>query len=83
MFKGSEHLSYGEESLRELGLLSLEKRRFTDLINLYKYLGAHKEEGDRLSSLVSADRVRGNRHKWKCRKNCLNIRKKLFIVRMI
>lgn len=35
--KDSEHLSY-KESLRELGLLSLGKRRFRkDLINVYKY----------------------------------------------
>lgn len=36
--KDSEHLSY-KESLRELGLLSLGRRRLRrDLINMYKYV---------------------------------------------
>lgn len=38
MLKGLEHLSY-EESKKELGLFSLEKKRFgEDLTNMYKKL---------------------------------------------
>ncbi|KAK4827454.1 hypothetical protein QYF61_018175 [Mycteria americana] len=71
VIRGLEHLSY-DERLRELGLLSLEKiRHGQDLINIYKYLkGGCKEE------------MRGNRHKLKHRRCCLNTRKHFFTTRM-
>ena len=61
MIRGLEHLSY-EEKLRELGLFSLEKRRFWgDLIVAFQYLkGAYKQEGERPFMTVDSDGTRGN-----------------------
>jgi len=79
MMRGLQHLSC-EKRLRELGLLSLKKKRLRgDLINASKYLkGGYQEDGARLFSVVPSDRTRGNRHKLKHRKVHLNTKKNFF-----
>ena len=60
MIRGLEHFSY-EESLREVGLFFLEKRKFwRDLITAFQYSkGAHKQEGGWLFLRVDSDTTRG------------------------
>jgi len=75
--KRLKHRSY-EERLRDLGLFSLEKRR---LQGIYKRLkGRCMEEGARLFSVMLSGRTRGNEHKLKHRRFCLNIRRNFFTV---
>jgi len=78
MIRGLEHLSY-EETLRELGLFNLEKRRLQeDLMAAFQYLKeAYKKDGDGLFT-------RGG-HGFKVKEGefRLDVRKKFFTVMVV
>ena len=84
MIGGLEHPSY-EYRLRELGLISLEKRRLRgDLMVAFQYLeGAYKQEGDRYFRLSDSDRAGTNGFKRKDGRFRLDVREKYFVARVV
>ena len=85
VIKGPKHLPY-EESLSNLGLFSLGRRRLrVDLINVYKYLKGDGRQMDeaRLFSEVCSNRIRSNGLKLEYRKFYINMLKNFFMVRVM
>lgn len=60
LVKGTESTSY-EEQLKEVGLFSLQKRRFKDDLGLYNHpKGGCSQMGVGLFSQAASDRIRGH-----------------------
>jgi len=79
------HKNDPRDSLKDLGLFSLEKRRLQgDRVVTFQYLKeSDRKEGDRLLSSVCGDRTRGNSFKLKEGRFRLDIKKKSFTVREV
>ena len=84
MIRGLEHLPC-EDRLRELGLFSLEKRRLREgLIAAFQYFkGACRKDGEGQFIREYSGRMRGSSFKLKEGRFRLDIRKKLFPVRVV
>jgi len=82
MIRGLEHLSC-EERLRELGLFSLEKAAGRTYCSLPVPEGAYRKDGEGLFTRVFSDRTRGNGFKLQEGGFTLDLRNKLFAMRVV
>lgn len=60
-----------------------KEKAWGDLISVHKYLTGRRKEEAKLFSVVCSDRTRGNIHRLKYRKCCLNARKKFLVLRVV
>jgi len=83
IIRGLEHLSH-EDRLRELGQFSLEKRRlWAYLIAAFQYLkSAYRKYGENISSRACCHGARSNCFKLREGRCRLDIRKKIFVIRV-
>ncbi|RMC00398.1 hypothetical protein DUI87_23006 [Hirundo rustica rustica] len=73
-----------EKRLRELRLLSLQKRLCKDLIAAFLYLKeAYKNEGERLFTMAWSDGTRGGNFKFKKSRFKVDMSKKFFTMRIV
>jgi len=83
MVRGMEHRSY-EERLRELGLFNLEKGRLCgNLIAAFQYLKGPARKLEGLFTRAGSDRTRSKGFEVKESRFRLDIRKKLFSMRVV
>ena len=84
IIRGLEHFPY-KDRLRELGLFSLEKRRLPrDVIAAFQYLeGGYRKAGGELLIRAGNNRTKGNGFKLEEGRFRLDIRKKLFTVKVV
>lgn len=82
--KGPEASVLGGKAKRTEALQSREERIWGFIcIDVYKYTkGEHREDRAWLFSVMPRDRTRGNVHKLKDSRLCLNIKKQLFTVQV-
>jgi len=84
MIRGLEYLSY-EESLRKLGLFSLEERMlWGDLIAAFQYLkGAYRKDGENIFNGACCSRTGSNGFKLREGRFRLDTRKKFFTMGVV
>ena len=83
MIRDLEHLPYADR-LRELGLFSLKRRLWEDLIAAIQYFKeACKKAGEGLFMRACSDRMSGNSFKLEEGRFRLDLRKKFFTVRVV